>query len=135
MHTRVIKSNARAISKRERQLLPVQSEGGKTLVKRTNKALMFLSLMLVAMMASACSMNRVLPEAADEEAMMVEVRGAIADAVPGKTFDLGVDVTENGVVTLTGEVDSASDRDAIVTRVGQVKGVRSVNASGLRART
>ena len=63
---------------------------------KTNKALVFLSLMLVAMMASACSMNRVLPEAADEEAMMVEVRGAIADAVPGKTFDLGVDVTEGG---------------------------------------
>jgi osmotically-inducible protein OsmY len=103
-------------------------------VKKTNKALLILSVMLVAMMASACSMNKVLPEAADEEAMMVEVRGAIADAVPGKTFDLGVDVTENGVVTLTGEVDSASDRDAIVTRVGQVKGVRSVNASGLRVR-
>jgi osmotically-inducible protein OsmY len=101
---------------------------------KTNKILVFLSLLLVAMMASACSMNRVLPEAADEEAMMVEVRGAIADAVPGKTFDLGVDVTEGGRVTLTGEVDNASDRDAIVTRVGQVSGVRSVDASGLRTR-
>ena len=101
---------------------------------KTNKTLVFLSLLLVGLMVSACSMNRVLPEAADEEAMMVEVRGAIADAVPGKTFDLGVDVTEGGVVTLTGEVDNASDRDAIVTRVGQVKGVRSVNASGLRTR-
>jgi len=103
-------------------------------VMKTNKTLVFLSLLLVGLMVSACSMNRVLPEAADEEAMMVEVRGAIADAVPGKTFDLGVDVTEGGVVTLTGEVDNASDRDAIVTRVGQVKGVRSVNASGLRTR-
>jgi hypothetical protein len=129
----LIKSNERAISKRERQLLSAQPEGGKTLMK-TNKTLVFLSLLLVGLMASACSMNRVLPEAADEEAMMVEVRGAIADAVPGKTFDLGVDVTEGGVVTLTGEVDNASDRDAIVTRVGQVSGVRSVNASGLRAR-
>ncbi|MEA2463992.1 MAG: hypothetical protein QOJ98_1739 [Acidobacteriota bacterium] len=101
---------------------------------KTNKSLVILSLLLVSMMTSACSMNRVLPVAADEEAMMVEVRGAIADAVVGKTFDLGVDVTEGGVVTLTGEVDNASDRDAIVTRVGQVKGVRSVNASGLRVR-
>lgn len=101
---------------------------------KTNKTLVFLSLLLVGLMVSACSMNRVLPEAADEEAMMVEVRAAIADAVVGKTFDLGVDVTEGGVVTLTGEVDNASDRDAIVTRVGQVKGVRSVNASGLRVR-
>lgn len=101
---------------------------------KTNKTLVFLSLLLVGLMVSACSMNRVLPEAADAEAMELEVRGAIADAVVGKTFDLGVDVTENGVVTLTGEVDNASDRDAIVTRVGQVKGVRSVNASGLRVR-
>jgi len=101
---------------------------------KANRTLVFMSLLLVALAASACSMNRVLPAEADEEAMMVEIRGAIADAVPGKTFDLGVDVTEGGRVTLTGEVDNASDRDAIVTRVGQVKGVRSVDASGLRAR-
>lgn len=99
-----------------------------------NRTFLILSLLLVALAASACSMNRVLPAEADEEAMMVEVRGAIADAVPGKTFDLGVDVTENGGVTLTGEVDSTSDRDAIISRVRQVNGVRSVNASGLRVR-
>ncbi|HEY0156913.1 MAG TPA: BON domain-containing protein [Thermoanaerobaculia bacterium] len=101
---------------------------------KRNEALVILSLILVAMVASACSMNRVLPAEADEEAMMVEVRAAIADAVPGKTFDLGVDVTEGGRVTLTGEVDSAGDREAIVTRVGQVKGVTSVNSVGLRVR-
>jgi osmotically-inducible protein OsmY len=90
-----------------------------------------LSLLLVVV-ASACSLNRQLPEAADEEAMLVEVRAAIAAAVPGKTFDLGVDVTEGGTVTLTGTVNSSSDRDAIIAKVRQVNGVRSVNASGLR---
>ena len=95
--------------------------------KRTIAALSLLLLMA----ASACSLNRQLPEAADEEAMLVEVRSAIAAAVPGKTFDLGVDVTEGGGVTLTGKVDSASDRDAIISKVRQVNGVRSVNASGL----
>lgn len=99
-----------------------------------NRIYVVLSLFLVALALSACSMNRVLPEAADEEAMMVEVRSAIAAAVPGKTFDLGVDVTEGGTVTLTGDVDSAADRDAIVGKVRQVNGVRSVNASGLRVR-
>ena len=101
---------------------------------KKNRNLVFLSLLLVALMASACSMNRVLPAEADEEAMMVEVRGAIASAVPGKTFDLGVDVTEGGRVRLTGEVDNASDRDAIVSRVREVRGVTSVDASGLRTR-
>jgi hyperosmotically inducible protein len=90
-----------------------------------------LSLLLLVV-ASACSLNRQLPEAADEEAMLVEVRAAIAAAVPGKTFDLGVDVTEGGTVTLTGTVNSSADRDAIISKVRQVNGVRSVNASGLR---
>ena len=99
-----------------------------------NRSLMLLTLFLVALAASACSLNRQLPEAADEEAMLVEVRAAIAAAVPGKTFDLGVDVTEGGSVTLTGQVDTTADRDAIISKVRQVNGVRSVNASGLTVR-
>jgi osmotically-inducible protein OsmY len=99
-----------------------------------NRSFVFLTLLLVALAASACSMNRVLPEAADEEAMVVEVRAAIASAVAGKTFDLGVDVTEGGNVTLTGDVDNSADRDAIISKVRQVNGVRSVNASGLRVK-
>jgi len=99
-----------------------------------NRTLVFLTLLLVALAASACSLNRQLPEAADEEAMMVEVRAAIGSAVVGKTFDLGVDVTEGGRVTLTGEVDNSSDRDAIISKVRQVNGVRSVDATGLRVR-
>ena len=99
-----------------------------------NRTFIFLTLVVLALGATACSMNRVLPEAADEETMMVEVRAAIAEAVPGKTFDLGVDVTENGGVTLTGEVDNTSDRDAVISKVRQVNGVRSVNATGLHVR-
>ena len=99
-----------------------------------NRVLVLVTLLVIGLMASACSLNRQLPEAADEEAMTVEVRAAIASAVPGKTFDLGVDVTEGGRVTLTGDVDSASDRDAVVAKVRQVNGVRSVDASGLRIR-
>jgi osmotically-inducible protein OsmY len=91
-----------------------------------------LSLLLLAMMmAGACSLNRQLPESMDEEAMVVEVRSAIAAAVPGKTFALEVDVTENGRVKLSGHVDNAADRDAIVSKVRQVNGVQSVDASAL----
>jgi len=93
--------------------------------------LVLLSLILVALVASACSLNRQLPEAADEEAMVVEVRSAIAAAVPGKTFALEVDVTEGGRVRLSGHLDNAADRDAIVSKVRQVNGVTSVDASGL----
>lgn len=97
-----------------------------------NRNWMFLSLMLVVLVAAtACSLNRQLPKEADEEAMLVEVRGAIASAVPGKTFALDVDVTEGGRVKLSGHVDSQSDKDAIVERVRQVNGVTSVDASGV----
>lgn len=96
-----------------------------------NKAFLYLSLLLIALSASACSLNRQLPKAADEEAMVVEVRSAIATAVPGKTFAISVDVTENANVKLSGHVDSQSDKDAIVNRVRQVNGVRSVDASGI----
>lgn len=100
-----------------------------------NRVLISLSLMVLLITASACSMNRQLPEAADEEAMVVEVRSAIAAAVPGKTFALEVDVTEGGRVKLSGHVDTASDRDAIVSKVRQVNGVTSVDASGLHVQS
>lgn len=97
-----------------------------------NRKFTLVALTLIALvLASACSLNRQLPEAADEEAMVVEVRAAIASAVPGKTFALSVDVTEGGRVKLSGRVDSAADRDAIVAKVRQVNGVRSVDASGI----
>ncbi|HYC60338.1 MAG TPA: BON domain-containing protein [Thermoanaerobaculia bacterium] len=96
-----------------------------------NRTWIFLSLLLVVLATAACSLNRQLPEAADEEAMVVEVRGAIASAVPGKTFALEVDVTEGGRVKLSGHVDSQADKDAIVNRVRQVSGVTAVDASGV----
>jgi osmotically-inducible protein OsmY len=98
---------------------------------KRNTAFLTLALLLVALAAGACSLNRQLPEAADEEAMIVEVRSAIAAAVPGKTFAMDVDVTEGGSVKLSGHVAAQSDKDAIVSKVRQVNGVRSVDASGI----
>lgn len=95
---------------------------------RRNTTFVFIALVAL-MMASACSLNRQLPESMDEEAMELEVRAAITAVAPGKTME--VDVTENGHVTLSGHADSAAQRDAIVSRVQGVKGVRSVNASGI----
>jgi osmotically-inducible protein OsmY len=88
-------------------------------------------MLLVLLALNACSLNRQLPKEADEEAMVVEVRSAIAAAVPGKTFAMDVDVTQGGNVTLSGHVDAQSDKDAIVSKVRQVNGVKSVDASGI----
>lgn len=97
-----------------------------------NRSLILLSLFLVALMGTAaCSMNRQTPASFDKAAMEGDVRAAIASAVAGKTFALEVDVMDGGRVKLSGHVDSATDRDAIVAKVRQVNGVTSVDASGL----
>lgn len=75
----------------------------------------------------ACgSINRATPEEWDKAAMEADVRGKVAAAVPGKTFDIGVSVSDERVVTLTGQVGSESDRRAIGDAAGSVNGVRSV---------
>ncbi|MFL6247019.1 MAG: BON domain-containing protein [Thermoanaerobaculia bacterium] len=91
----------------------------------------YLSLILLVLVAGACSMNRQMPKELDKPAMEGDVRAAIAAAVPGKTFALEVNVMDGGRVALSGHVDNASDRDAIVAKVRQVNGVTSVDASGL----
>ena len=96
---------------------------------KNKRYLVVISLLLVALAATACSMNRQLPEAADEEAMVVEVKAAVNAVAPGS--GINVDVTDGGRVTLSGHADSAAQRDAIVARVRDVSGVKSVDASGV----
>ena len=96
---------------------------------KNKRFLVVISLLLVALAATACSLNRQLPEAADEEAMVAEVKAAVNAVAPGS--GVKVDVTEGGRVTLSGHADNAAQRDAIVARVRDVNGVTSVDASGL----
>ncbi len=96
-----------------------------------NRSWIFLSLILVALAVGACSMNRQTPASFDKQAMEGDVRAAIAAAVPGKTFALEVEVMDGGRVKLSGHANNATDRDAIVAKVRQVNGVRSVDASAL----
>lgn len=117
-------------AEREQALLYTLAKEIQNVMKRN--AWVLLSLMAVVMMlAAACSLNRQLPKEADEEAMVVEVRSAIAAAVPGKTFAIDVDVTQGGHVTLSGHVNNQNDKDAIVSKVRQVNGITSVDASGI----
>jgi osmotically-inducible protein OsmY len=84
-----------------------------------------LSILLVLTVACG-SMNRATPAGWDKAAMEGDVRGKVATAVPGKTFDIGVSVSDQRVVTLTGTVDSESDRRAIGDAAQSVSGVQSV---------
>lgn len=93
--------------------------------------LALVALLAVSMMACT-SLNQVTPEPLDNAAMEADVRAAIAEDHPDETFDIGVSV-DNGVVTLTGTVDTAAERSSIAASARRVDGVRSVvNNLGLR---
>ena len=92
-------------------------------MKRT---LYSLTVLLVLFSMACGSMNRATPAEWDRTTMEADVRGKVAAAVPGKTFDIGVTVSDNRVVTLTGSVDTASERTAIADAARSVNGVASV---------
>lgn len=82
---------------------------------------------LLVLLSIACgSMNRATPAEWDKTSMEADVRGKVAASVPGKTFDIGVSVSDNRVVTLNGTVDTAADRSAIVDAARSVNGVQGV---------
>lgn len=78
---------------------------------------------LFAFLAVACgSINRVIPT---DEAMKADVKGKIAEVYPTKATEIGVTVN-NGVVTLTGQVDTAQQRTSIENAANSVHGVKTV---------
>lgn len=86
-----------------------------------------LTAALLVVFAIACgSLNRATPAEWDKATMEADVRGKVAGAVPEKTFDIGVSVSDSRWVTLTGSVDTASDRSAIGEAARSVSGVRGV---------
>lgn len=86
----------------------------------------YLALLLVVFSIACGSMNRVTPGEWDKASMEADVRSKVAGAVTGKTFDIGVTVSDSRVVTLKGDVDSDADRRAIADAAQSVNGVRSV---------
>ena len=87
--------------------------------------LSLLGLLLLSTSIACHSLNQVTPKGMDDSAIETEVRSRIATSVPGKTFGIQIKV-DHGVVTLNGNVDSASDKSAIGDAAQQVEGVRAV---------
>ena len=94
-------------------------------MKNRNTFIVAISFMLLLSIACG-SMNRVTPAEWDKTTIEADVRSKVAQAVPGKTFDIGVTVSDSRVVTLTGSVDSSSDRTAIAKAAQGVNGVDRV---------
>ncbi|HUP49967.1 MAG TPA: BON domain-containing protein [Thermoanaerobaculia bacterium] len=85
-----------------------------------------LALLLVLFTIACGSMNRATPAEWDRVAIEADVRSKVATAVPGKTFSIGVTVSEARVVSLSGTVDNASERQAIGEAARSVSGVTRV---------
>jgi len=98
-----------------------------------NRKFVFALVAVLAVSMMACtSLNQVTPEPLDDAAMEADVRAEISEDNPDETFDIGVSV-DNGVVTLTGTVNTADERARIGAAASRVDGVRSViNNIGVR---
>jgi hypothetical protein len=73
--------------------------------------LVYLTTAVVLLFSIACgSMNRATPAEWDKTSMEADVRSKVVEAVPGKTFEIGVSVSDNRVVTLTGTVSATQRR-------------------------
>src|SRR5438552_17461551 len=84
-------------------------------------------LILLVLFGIACgSMNRVTPSEMDAKTMEADVRSKIAEVVPDKAVGIQVEVDNHAVVTLSGNVDNASDRDKIIDAAKSVNGVTRV---------
>ena len=84
-------------------------------------------VVLLALFTVACgSLNRATPGEWDKTTMEADVRGKVAAAVPGKTFDIGVSISDNRTVTLTGDVDTAEEKRMIGDAAQSVNGVDRV---------
>ncbi len=87
-----------------------------------NKKLYLATVFLLIFGLACGSINRVIPT---DEAMKADVKGKIAEVYPAKATEIGVSV-DHSVVTLSGTVDSATQRNAIGDAANSVHGVKQV---------
>jgi osmotically-inducible protein OsmY len=87
-----------------------------------NRKLYFATVFLLIFGLACGSINRVIPT---DEAMKVDVKGKIAAIYPTQATEIGVTV-DSGVVTLTGTVDTVTQRNAIRDAANSVHGVKRV---------
>lgn len=74
--------------------------------------------------------NQTVPGKVDDGWITTKVKSKLAVAKNVKATDISVE-TKDGVVTLTGTVASASVKSHVVREAQSVKGVKSVDATGL----
>jgi osmotically-inducible protein OsmY len=94
---------------------------------RKNWVVVAVALALLVTAAGCRSLSTATADELDPTAIEASIRTQIAGTYPGETFDIGVSVTDRGVVTLTGTVDSDEKRTRIADLARSVAGVTRVD--------
>ena len=82
---------------------------------KRNQWMVVVGLALMTIVTMACSTAG--PHSGGDQAgIEANIRSQIATHYPGQTFDIGIEVSEGGTVTLTGTVDDNDKR----TRLGEI---------------
>ncbi|HET9765424.1 MAG TPA: BON domain-containing protein [Thermoanaerobaculia bacterium] len=92
---------------------------------KRNQWILAVGLALMAVVTMACSTatphNNV-----DQAAIEANIRSQIATHYPGETFDISIEVAENGTVTLGNKVDDNDKRTRIAEIARNTPGVTRV---------
>jgi osmotically-inducible protein OsmY len=84
------------------------------------------ALFVLTTLVACSSTSTVTPKPLDKAAIEADIRSQIATHYPGETFDIGIEVSDSGVVTLKGTVDDNDKRSRIVKMAEGTSGVTRV---------
>ena len=89
-------------------------------------SVMFAVMLLMVVGISCRSLSTATPDEVDPGAIEASIRTQILTTYPEETFDIGISVSREGVVTLSGSIDTAERRTRIGDLARSVAGVTRV---------
>lgn len=85
-----------------------------------------LALVVLVTAVGCRSIATATPDAIDPAAIEASIRSQILTTYPDETFDIGISVSNSGVVTLSGSVPNEERRARLAEIARSVKGVERV---------
>jgi len=85
-----------------------------------------VALLVIATLSACSTSSTVTPKPLDKAAIEADIRSQIATHYPTDTFDLGIEVSDNGTVTIKGTVDDNDKHTRIIKMARGTSGVNRV---------
>lgn len=90
------------------------------------KSIVVLTVLLAIFAMSCRTVSTATPDELDPQAIEASIRSQILAEYPSETFAIGIDVTDAGVVTFEGTVDTAEQQRRIPQLAQNVAGVTKI---------